>query len=1112
MAAEMIEFLCGRSGSGKSACIMEKIRAALAAGRRRIILLIPEQQAVVWESRIARQLPPSASLSLEIVNFKRLCNLVARRYGGLSENPVTRGGKTALMWGALRSMGDTLTVYGKGKRMDRAVPSLLSAVSEMKRYGVSPAALSSAVERLEARGENAQLCARARDLSMLSAVYSYMLSERYDDDEDALSHLAQRLTRDSFFDGTDVFVDSFFSLTPVENEILYQIFRQADSVTVTFACPEKNTGESQFAPPRAFLQAMKRAADRANRAYRMTELAGNYRAETAQLAYLERNLWDFSADPYPGGAYGERPDVPESLRVIRASDRYAEAEAAAARIQSLVRAGARYSEIAVIARDASVLRGILDTAFARHKIPYDFSERSDVSVRPAAQLLLAALRAAGSGWRREDVILCVKTGLCGLSDDECDALELYTDTWHIRGMQSFQQDWNMNPDGYVSTWTERARRLLTMANAAREKLTPPLTRFSEVFQGGDAPVSEIARAAYELLCEFGVWDALAEHADALRAAGRRREAAEENQLWDILMDALDTLVDTLDDARADAGTFASLLRQVLSVADVGAIPGGMDEVTVGSAGQVRLGEVNHILLLGALEGEFPAAPQENGFFSDEDKICLEGEGILLSARSDERMQEELLWFYRAATLPHRSLTVFFPESDGGTMTSPSLALERILTLFPAVQPEDSAAWDASAWIFCPEDAAANARLLRGTPAGDALTQLGVLPPIAPPTPLSAAGETISAETAARIFPRDIAMTQTRLDSFLLCRFGYFCRFAARLEEKKQASLGAVNVGTFVHRVFELFFDRIRQSGFTLPLSEEQLTETTDAVVSQVVSEICPSGETRGRAVYLFLRLKRCVLPMLSSLSREFAQSEFQPAFFELPVGTGAPLSVPPLRMQTESGRTLFLRGTVDRLDTFRSGDTTYVRVVDYKTGAKKFSADDVALGLNAQLLIYLFSVLHTPPGEFRRRLTGTVDGQLEAAGALYFSARPGENQADVPLSREEARALAESNIARSGVLLRDEGVLRAMEANLGGNFIPVKQKKDGTLSGALLSREELQAMEETMRDAIARAGDALCAGQAQAEPLFHHHEYPCRFCPVRAICRAARTGKEEETE
>ena len=60
----MIEFVCGRAGSGKSEYVLASIRRALEAGKDRLILIVPEQQAVVWETRIARELPPSAALRL----------------------------------------------------------------------------------------------------------------------------------------------------------------------------------------------------------------------------------------------------------------------------------------------------------------------------------------------------------------------------------------------------------------------------------------------------------------------------------------------------------------------------------------------------------------------------------------------------------------------------------------------------------------------------------------------------------------------------------------------------------------------------------------------------------------------------------------------------------------------------------------------------------------------------------------------------------------------------------------------------------------------------------------------------------------------------------------
>lgn len=1090
----MIEFVCGRAGSGKSEYILTSLRRALEEGKERLILIVPEQQAVIWETRVARDLPPSASLHLEIVSFTRLCNLVGRTYGGLAENCITKGGKAALMWTAIRSLSNSLQVYGKS-RAERTVPSILSAVSEMKRSGVTPAMLQAAADHLESEGEGSHLVARARDLALIASTYTKLVTDRYDDSEDALSHLAERLRTDRFFENRHVFVDSFFSLTPVEELIMQRILRQAESVHITFACPAEKTAEPQFASPRSFFKKMKDAARQAGREYTTVSLTENHRAGSPRLAYLEKHLWDFSAAPYTPSV-----DDKAAVRAIRVADRYEEAEAIACRIRSLVESGARYGDIAVIARSADKLRGILDTALTRHEIPHFLSERTDISTKPAARLLLAALAVVSGGWRREDVILCAKTGLCSLTDAECDALELYTQTWHIRGIRSFSTPWVGNPDGYVDTMSARGKKILTHANKGRDKLIPPLSHFAEVFAHSTAPVPEIARACYELLCEFHVWDSLHRTAEDLARQGRAKEASEYAQLWDMLMDALDTLAEALPEAQADAQAFTALLRQVLSSMNIGSIPGGMDEVVIGSADQVRLGEIPHVILSGVVEGEFPAATADDGFFSDADKILLEGEGVILSAKTEDRMKEELLWFYRAFCLAHHSVTLFLPMTDNGSSCTPSLAAQRIQALLSDMEVENFAAHGPEDTLFSPADARGQARLLRGTDAGEALIRMGVLEANAVSIrPLRAKAEAISEETAALLFPREISLTQSRLDSFIQCHFGYYCKYLMRLDEEKTASLAQTNVGTFVHRVLELYF--AAQNGNPLPTEEKVLREETDRIVTQVIKEILPEGDPSGRAKYLFSRLTRSVYPILSSLSREFAQSRFRPTFFELPVGTSDESSVPPIHIPTENGHTVYLTGIVDRLDTWQDGDTTYVRVVDYKTGAKKFHREDVEIGINIQLLLYLFSVLRCPSGEFREKLTGKSDGEVRAAGAIYLSARPGETDADTLLSREEASLLAEKNADRSGVLTDDEHVLRAMEAELEGKYIPYR--KDNKRYNADLSEAEMAAMEQTMLDTVARVGAEMCSGAAGAVPQILHSEDPCKYCAMKEICRTA---------
>ena len=69
-----------------------------------------------------------------------------------------------------------------------------------------------------------------------------------------------------------------------------------------------------------------------------------------------------------------------------------------------------------------------------------------------------------------------------------------------------------------------------------------------------------------------------------------------------------------------------------------------------------------------------------------------------------------------------------------------------------------------------------------------------------------------------------------------------------------------------------------------------------------------------------------------------------------------------LRHDFGDGRKVLLGGYADRIDSMDDGT---IRVVDYKTGSKKFARSDVEIGINVQLLLYLFSVLRCPPGKFR---------------------------------------------------------------------------------------------------------------------------------------------------
>ena len=85
----------------------------------------------------------------------------------------------------------------------------------------------------------------------------------------------------------------------------------------------------------------------------------------------------------------------------------------------------------------------------------------------------------------------------------------------------------------------------------------------------------------------------------------------------------------------------------------------------------------------------------------------------------------------------------------------------------------------------------------------------------------------------------------------------------------------------------------------------------------------------------------------------------------------------------------------------------------------------------------------------------------------------------------------------------DETVLRMMERNLAGKYIPVTLKKDGTLKTSL-TLESLEGIGKLMDQVCATAAKlayGMKCGNVSARPLKDQKHDGCRFCPHRSVCR-----------
>lgn len=1097
----MLHFITGRPGTGKSTLLLTKLTEHLQSGGQ-AVLLVPEQQAVAWETRLAKELPAEAWLRLEVTNFTRLANTVFRMYGGLSLPRIDEGGRALVLWRAMLSTWDMLKVYNHGAdgREDKNIPALLSAVTECKQNGVTPLQLEQAACALNEDGECGSFADRLGDVSLVYSAYEALLHEEYNDREDIMTGLCRKLESTPYFRDKAVFVDSFYSVTAKEIQILRTIAASALSLTVTFACDREDTEEIPFLRIRKFLGQMEAVAAQTGVSPVYTELKEDIRHKNApRLAEVTAKLFRYDI-PLPEP---EETTPDDSIQIIRCADRYEECEAVCALIEEKVRKGCRYRDIALVARNMDPFRGILDTAMERHGIPCFLAASDPLSQSPAVRLIQSLLAIEAGSYNRRDFLRLIATGLTPLTDTECDCFAAYTQTWNIRGRKMFCGDsddyrWSWNPDGYRIEMSRWGKACLRYANRAREKIVTPVAAFSAIFADKSAPVEEICRGIVTFCREMQVYERLAELAGVLRREGKREEADKTDRVWQTICDALDKMVEILGGTMLEAGRFSGLFGRVIASMDIGAIPTGIDEVLMGSAGGVRFGEVRHMIILDACEGIFPGSPAEGGFFRDTDRIFLEGVGVNLNSdRSEEYIAEEYWMFYRTAASAVESLSVLSPASVDGEGCSLSQGVLRLLQISGKKKETNFRDLPPEKRIYHPA-----ARVPITTPEMKNAMEDLRNKPFFHEMGLTAEGDFCDAEYSAALFGNTMGLTQSRLDRFSACPFAYWCTYGMALHEEAKAEITSPDIGSFVHAILEQFFRRTK--GKKYPLPEAETKEIAEELIESYLYRL-GVGADNGRLSYLFGRLQRNVMVFLEAVMREFAQGKFEPAAFELPVGMPAENgeeSVRPVSVTLPDGTSVVLRGIIDRVDTYtKENGELCIRVVDYKTGSRSFSLAEVRDGLHVQLLIYLFSLWKTrSPLPFGN--TENPAG-IVPAGAVYFNVKPGEKSVDAPIDAAEAKEQVIDGIGRSGVYLKDEEVLDAMDAGLSGKYVPVTRKKDGGLTGraTLQDLEEFGNLYGQMRETVGKIAGEMKTGVSCAAPKVRNGSDPCSYCSMRPVCR-----------
>lgn len=1122
-----LRFILGRAGCGKTAACHREIVGHLRQepDGSPLVLLVPEQATFQNETALAVGSGLGGFMRLQVLSFRRLAWRVLQEAGGSTRVYLGDLGKHMVIRALLQKNKSSLGIFHRMVAQPGFPGALAEIVTEIKAYGLMPGQLGEASELLKGIPGDT-LGAKLKDIDLIYRELEGYLRDKYIDPDDALALLAAQISSSSLVDGGVFWLDGFSGFTPAEYKVINELIKHAREVNITL-CMEP---EGQSAVEEMFKITM----DSYNRLRSMAEKLGAEVLEPLRLneghryikapdlAYLEKKYFITKLESYPGSCSG--------LEIVAASSRRAEVEAAARRLLALCREdGCRWSQAAVLLRDIDTYGDLIKTVFTDHDIPFFIDQKSTLIYHPLVELIRSALEAVSTGWAPEPVLRYIKTDLTGVSRSEADILENYVLAHGIRG-PVWQRQWKYRRKytlGEDQDIPDQEDSEVLEVNSIKNRAVPELLDFylgiKSLFNGkGQPDTREITTLLYKLLESLGVPSKLERWSKKEQVQGRLASAREHSLAWQGVVDLMDQLVAALGEEQISFKEYCRIMETGLEALTTAYIPPSLDQVLVCSLGRSRTPEVVLALVLGVGDGVLPASLKDKGIFNGHDRLRLESMGMALAPGARDRIYQEQHMVYTALTRATEKLWLSYPLADEeGKSLSPSRIIKRVKELFPAVierevysdpgqDPLDQTQyisrprvtlshlaarlrdarsgrqvepiwWDVYNWFVLRQDYLAElTRVIKG------LGHQNYAPPL---------GDGISKSIFGA---RKIKTSVSRLEKFMACPFSHYLGHGLRLKPRQIYKLGAPDLGQFFHAALSLLGGRIQELGISWgSLGEAQLGQ----LVRQVVQLLVPQLQNEillstAKFRHLTVRLERQVLRAALTIAEHDRRGIFRPVLFEVGFGQGETLRG--LQYNLSPEMTIELNGRIDRVDLAASPLGKYVRVVDYKSGFKNLSLEEVFHGINIQLILYLEVLLSHDEG--------VLPAGLLPGGVLYFTVADPMIRENGPLGRDELEKRILRALKMKGLLLADSRVINMMDSGIAGassDILQVAINKDGNFKkdSPVLTLNQFEMLRQYINKMIVTAGQGIARGEIGIEPLALGGKSPCRFCQFKPVCQ-----------
>ena len=1110
-----LRFYFGPSGSGKSHRIYEEImqRAAQEPGRN-FLIIVPDQFTMQTQKDLVMRSDRGGILNIDVLSFGRLSHRILEEVGTKEMPVLDDTGKSLVLQKIAADLKEQLPAMGSLLHKQGYIHEVKSAISEFMQYGISTQDMDKLIASAEKRGA---LAMKLRDLKTLYRGFQDYIRDHFITTEETLDVLRRSLVKSKILPDSVVVFDGFTGFTPIQNRLIQELMRVCEETIVTVTIGEEEDPYQMDGEQKLFHLSKKTVADLVKLAAEAEVTRGedvfvkggpNRFTEAPALCYLEQNMFRYQYEPYT--------EKQCEIRMFEALSPREEVHQTALYIRKLIREeGLTYRDIAVVIGDLEGYASYVETEFGQLEIPCFLDRTRGIVLNPMIEYIKSALQLYIRDFSYDTVFHFLRSGMADISREEIDELENYVIRTGARGYRTYSRLFTRRTEemqqGSGQEDTERAEETMERLNRIRQQFADTV----EILHMAPwAKAGEYVDHLYDFLEQNQVQQKLLNYQQQFEQEGDLAKAREYAQIYRLVMDLLDQIYGLLGEEEISLQEFADILDAGFGEITVGTIPQNVDRIVVGDMERTRLKQAKVLFFLGVNDGNIPKNASKGGIISDMDREFLIESGTEMAPSPRQQMYIQRLYLYLNMTKPSERLYLSYAKvNSDGKGIRPSYLIDTVRKLFPLLAVEYPQNRSRIEQIEGRQEGARYlAEELReyadGTLREEERQDFYLMYRAYEADPegrdrLTAAAfrrykeSGLSRIVARALYGRQLENSVSRLETYAACACRHFLQYGLSLQEREEFGFEVSDMGNVYHAVLENFAGKLAESGRTWWDFDENFA--TQAIKEAVEGYAATYGETvlysSARNEYAITRMSRILTRTVLTLQQHLKQGSFQPDDYELSFRFAEDLDS--IHVDLSEEEKMHLQGRIDRIDVSEDAEHVYVKVIDYKSGNKKFDLAALYYGLQLQLVVYMNAAMEL---ESRKH----PDKEIVPAALLYYHIDDPTIETPVELTQEQINEEILTKLRMNGVVNSDPAVVERLDRFLQdkSKVIPVEKKKDGSFSArsGILSREELHVVSAYVDTKIRQIGREILDGKIAANPYEKGNEEACTYCAYKKVC------------